>query len=194
MINGKIITVDPDDRVVEALAIRDGRVITVGSNEEVRPLIGPGTVVIELGGRAVTPGLVDSHNHTVEYGFSELVLDVRYPAVKSIRGIHCLVEEAAEKTPPGRWIRGVGWDEGLLDENRCITRHDLDPVSPSHPVIMEAQSAFSVVNSNALTLVGVDPDEEGHDGVLTSGPVALKIRDLAYDHTVWEIEEAILRA
>ncbi|HUS79274.1 MAG TPA: amidohydrolase family protein [Patescibacteria group bacterium] len=194
LFNGRVLTVDPHDTVVESVAIKGGRILAVGTNEEIRPYIGEDTKVIELDGRAVTPGLVDSHNHTVEYGFSEMTLNLRYPGVKSIKEIQALIEASAKETPEGQWIKGIGWDEGLLDENRCIKRHDLDPVSPRHPVVLEAQSAFSVVNSYALRLAGVEPEEGGHDGVLTSGPVSLRIKAMAYDHSVKEIEEAILKA
>jgi len=194
LFNGKIITLDGDDTITEAIAIRDSRIVFVGGDKDVKDYSGPDTVEIDLEGRTVTPGLVDCHNHTVAYGFEELVLDLRYPSVRSIEDIRRLIEEEAKSAEPGEWIRGGGWDEGLLDEKRCITRHDIDDVSPENPVILEAQSAFAVVNRYALRFAGVDPDAEDHDGVLMSGPVSLKIKGLAYERSVEDVEAAILRA
>ena len=193
LLGGRIITVDSGDAVEQALAITGDRITYVGSTEEAKGLIASGTEVIDLDGKAVSPGFVDSHNHTVEYGFSGLVLDLRYPAVKSIEDIKRLVEEAADSKPEGTWIRGVGWDEALLEERRAPTRHDLDPVSPRHPVILDAQTPYQVANTYAHSLVGHEC-EEGYDGLLSINDVAYRMRLLSRDYSVEECEEAILKA
>ena len=193
LLGGRIITVDSGDAVEQALAIMGDRITYVGSTEEAKGLIASGTEVIDLDGKAVSPGFVDSHNHTVEYGFSGLVLDLRYPAVKSIEDIKRLVEEAADSKPEGTWIRGVGWDEALLEERRAPTRHDLDPVCPRHPVILDAQTPYQVANTCAHSLVGHEC-EEGYDGLLSINDVAYRMRLLSRDYSVEECEEAILKA
>jgi hypothetical protein len=193
LVNGNIITVDKSNSVHQALAIKDSRIQALGSDKEIETLIGGDTFVLDLSGKTVTPGFVDSHNHTCEYGFSELVLDLRYPKVQSIKDIIALVHEAAHSQPEGTWIRGVGWDDALLEEKRPPTRHDLDPVSPKHPVILDAQTPVQVANSYALDKVYAIYTDD-YDGLLLDHDVAYRIRLLARDYTVAECKEAILKA
>ena len=193
LLNGRIITVDKSNSIQEAVAIRAGRILAVGSDEEIKCLIGPGTAITDLEGASVTPGFVDSHIHTVEYGLSGMVLDLRYPAVQSIEDIKRLVEKAAAEKQEGTWIRGVGWDEALLEERRPPTRHDIDLVSLNHPVVLDAQTPVEVANTYALNLVGAEY-EENFDGLLASGDVSWRIRQRARDYTVEECMKAILRA
>lgn len=191
--NGNIVTVDKDDSVYSSIAIAGNQIISLGSDEEIEKFANPQTMVLDLEGRTVTPGLVDSHIHTCEYGFSELQLDLRYPDVKSIQDIVDKVREAAKSKPKGTWIRGVGWDDALLEEKRPPTRQDLDSVSPDHPVILDAQTPVQVANSKALDMVNADyaPD---YDGLLLDHAVAYSIRLLARDYTVEECKTAILKA
>ena len=191
LLKGKIVTVDREFSIHEALAIKGERILSVGSTEELKGLISPETDIVDLHGMTVTPGLVDSHNHTVEFGFSGLVLDLRYPNVKSISDIRELIEDAAKAKPRGQWIRGVGWDEALLEERRAPTRFDLDPVSPDHPVILDAQTPYQVANTKAHELVGHECGDD-YDGVLSTGDIAYSMRLLSRDYSVEECEEAIL--
>lgn len=191
--NANIITVDSEDSIRTSIAIEGERIIAVGSDDKIERLAGPDTIVLDMEGRTITPGFVDSHNHTCEYGFSEMILDLRYPGVTCIQDIVDKVREAAESKPKGTWIRGVGWDDALLDEKRPPTRQDLDPISPDHPVILDAQTPVQVANTYALDLVGAE-HEPGYDGLLLDHDLAYKIRLLARDYTVEECKDAILRA
>jgi len=193
MLDGKIVTVDRDFSIHEAVAIRGRKILSVGSTEENKGLISPETAVVDLHGRTVTPGFVDSHNHTGEFGFSGLVLDLRYPNVKSISDIKDLVEDAAKAKPKGQWIRGVGWDEALLEERRAPIRFDLDPVSPDHPVILDAQTPYQVANTKAHEVVGHECGDD-YDGLLSIDDIAYRMRLLSRDYSVEECEEAILEA
>jgi predicted amidohydrolase YtcJ len=163
--NGRIITVDANDRVAQALAVRGERIVAVGSDAEVLRLAGPGTRRIDLGGRAVTPGLIDAHAH-FSGGATDrfLLLDVSYPAVQGIVDIVSAVKQRADSAPAGSWIEGSGWDEGKFVERRMITAADLDAVSPRHPVVLTNTTGhYSVVNSAALRLAGLTratPDPE----------------------------------
>jgi len=193
LLNANIVTIDKNDSVFNALAIKDKRIHALGTDKEMDQYISSETLVLDLDGRTVTPGFVDSHNHTCEYGFSELILDLRYPKVQSIADIVELVKEAAESKPEGSWIRGVGWDDALLEEKRPPTRQDIDPVSANHPVILDAQTPVQVANSYALDLVDAEYPSD-YDGLLLDHDVAYKIRLLARDYTVEECKEAILKA
>ena len=157
--NGPVITMDPQRRVVDAIAIKEGRIMAVGWKPEVKRLIGPMTEVIDLQGRAVTPGLVNTHDHFLEHGIaSAFIADIRYPKARSIKEIADKVREMAEATEKGRWLFANVWDEALLEEHRYPNRWDLDPVSPDHPVWIKRVFEMGVANSMALELAGITKD------------------------------------
>jgi predicted amidohydrolase YtcJ len=155
LVNGKVITVDAADSIAEALAILGPRIIAVGSNAEVRKLIGPGTRVVDLQGMTATPGLIDSHAH---FSGTDLLyeLDLSYPAVKRIDDVLAKVKAAVSRAKPGEWIRGRGWDEGKLAELRCIYASDLDRAAPANPVwLTQTMGHYGAANSLALKLAGI---------------------------------------
>ncbi len=152
--NGRIITVDEKDSIAQAVAIAGGQIVAVGSSDEVKSRIGANTRVIDLHGRTVTPGLIDTHLHFD--GTSLLYeLDVSYPAVKSINDVLAKIREKVATLKPGEWIRGSGWDEGKLAELRYIYASDLDRVSPNNPVYLTHTTGhYATTNSYALKLAG----------------------------------------
>ena len=158
--NGRIITVDATDRVVQAIAITDAKVVAVGSDADVLKLAGARTRRVDLKGRAVTPGLLDAHAHFSGSGGDALfVLDAGYPNVKSIREIGDSVRGRAAGLKAGEWIQGRGWDEGKFAERRMITAQDLDAASPNNPVYLTNTTGhYGVANSLALKLAGVTKD------------------------------------
>jgi predicted amidohydrolase YtcJ len=169
--NGKVITVDPDFTIQEAVAIRNGRIAAVGTSEAMRSHVGPGTRVLDLRGRTVLPGINEAHMHAPFFGASRppLSLDLAYPAVQSIPDMVEGLRARVAETPPGEWIRGFGWDQSSLEEcrsdpSRLPRKQDLDPVSPDHPVAFTDFSCHTLlVNSKALELAGVTretPDPE----------------------------------
>jgi predicted amidohydrolase YtcJ len=156
LINGQIITVDPDDRVAQALAIRHGRIVRVGTDKEVRRLIGPQTAVIDLHGRAATPGLIDAHAHVLNTGLVEL-FEIDLSRASSIADITGALAKRAAKAPAGEWVVGSGWDEGKLTERRYPTAEELDAAAPNNPVWLENGTGhYGVANSAALRLAGID--------------------------------------
>ncbi len=160
MLNGKVLTVDARDSVAEALAIRDGRIVAVGSSEDITGLIGPDTEQLDLAGRTVTPGLLDSHAHFSQGGLLMLTnIDLSYPQVKSVGDVVSLVEQRAAERTSGQWITGRGWDEGKLLEQRYVYASDLEPVSPRQPVwLMHTMGHYGVANYLALALAGISRD------------------------------------
>ena len=139
-----------------AIAIRDGRILAVGDDAAVAALVGPDAERVALDGATVVPGLIDAHNHLLATG---RVLDqVGLFDCRSIGEVVERVAERARSLPAGTWILGRGWDESLLAERRHPSRHDLDPVSPHHPVLLERVWNKLVCNSRALAIAGIDRD------------------------------------
>ena len=162
---GNVLTVDKQDTIAEALAVKGNRIVFVGKNSGAQSFIGNKTKVIDLGGRSLVPGFIDSHLHMALKGANELAIDCRYPNVKSIEDIKKLVKEAAEKTPKGKWIRGWGYDQSKLAEKRHPTRWDLDEVAPDNPVMITRVCAhISTHNSKSIELAGIKDDPSAPDG------------------------------
>ncbi len=151
--SGKVLTVDAGDSVVQAIAIKGDRVAATGTDAEVGPLIGPGTEVVDLRGRTVIPGIVDSHNHVSTAG--AMMAGVMLFDARSFDDMRAKVVALAATKAPGSWIEGGGWIESQFAEDRMPTRWDLDPVSPDHPVVLDRLFGMSLVNSRALELAGI---------------------------------------
>lgn len=169
---GQVLTLDDAFTVAEAVAVRGRDIVAVGSDAEVRALAGPGTRVVDLGGRTVLPGINDSHLHGAAYGMTKppFALDVGHPTVRSIADVARAVERAVAAAGPGEWIVGLGWDPGYLAEcvsepGRLPHRRDLDAVAPDHPVCLTDFSSHMVwANSAALRACGVDADTTAPPG------------------------------
>lgn len=157
LMNGKIITVNSKDAIAQAVAVKDGKIVKVGKNEDVKAFIGPETNLFDLKGKTVTPGLVDSHLHVMYYGqqFWEGFLNIRFPNVRSKADLLRLVAERAKATPKGEWIPG---NQGFtLRMEETPDRWELDSVSPNNPVYLRHSGGqHSIVNSYALRLAGID--------------------------------------
>jgi predicted amidohydrolase YtcJ len=158
LLNGKIITVNSSDAIAEAIAIRGTKIVAVGATGSLRALAGPQTKIIDLQGKAVTPGLIDTHCHFQE---ASQLYDVQLdsPEIAKIADAVALVKARVARSAPGEWIRGSGWDEGKFAEKRYLTAADLDPVSPNNPVyLVNATGHYGVANSYAMKLAGMTRD------------------------------------
>ena len=158
LLNGKILTVDTRDSIAQAVAIAGGKIVAVGSNDDVRARIGSNTQVMDLRGRTVTPGLIDTHVH-----FSEVdaLYSVDLSDVSITKMDDALQRVAAQvaRAKPGEWVRGRGWDEGKLAERRYITAADLDKVAPNNPVwLTQTTGHYGVANSYALKMAEIRKD------------------------------------
>ena len=162
---GNIITVDPRKPAARAVAIKGGRFLKVGSDEEVKGLASRRTRRIALRGRTVTPGFIDSHQHLSQYGTDLLQIDCSPKRCKTIADIQKAVLKEAERKPPGEWVRGVGYDDTKTQPGKILARWDLDEVTPDHPVLIQQISGhWGVANSRALEIGGVredSPDPKG---------------------------------
>ncbi len=154
MTNGKFLTVDEKNRIVDAVAIGDGSFLAVGSREEILTWADEHTRIMDVNGRTVIPGVFDSHNHVLPAG--KLLDGVMLFGAESLDELKERLAEKVRVTPRGQWIQGGGWIESQFAENRMPSRWDLDEVAPDHPVILDRLFARSVVNSKALQLAGID--------------------------------------
>ena len=160
LVNGTIITVDARDSIVEALAVRNGRIVFAGTSAAARAHIGEKTEVIDLAGRTATPGLIDTHVH-----FSEPADTLDLGDARSMNDVITKVRAWAAKVPAGEWVRGSGWDEGKLAERRYITAADLDKAAPNHPVYLTHTTGhYGVANTLALKLSGVTKETKDPPG------------------------------
>jgi predicted amidohydrolase YtcJ len=160
--NGRIYTLDAEGTVAQAVAVKDGRIVAVGGDAEVEALAGPHTRHMALGGRTVIPGIFDSHIHFMRVG--DKLAAIRLNECQSPEEMSELVRQRASETPPGEWIVGQGWNEGNFPGGQLPTRHDIDPATSEHPVLLMRYFSMDVVNSAALRLAGIDrhtPDPEG---------------------------------
>ncbi len=160
LFNGKIVTVDEDFSIAEAVAIKDGRFVAVGSNSQIRGLAGDRTEVMDLEGRTVLPGFNDPHLHFAHtLGFVVDELSTKYRQASSISEILAVVQEKIEQTPPGElvWFFLGPSSPSRLEEGRYPNRKDLDPISPQHPVFLEyaGNGANASANSLALKKAGI---------------------------------------
>lgn len=200
LVNGVMHTVDDERPSATAVAIRDGRFVAVGSDDEMRALAGSATRVEDLGGATVVPGLIDPHNHMQATG--RMLREVRLYDTRSIPEIVERVAARVASVTPGEWIVGRGWDESLLKEQRHPTRHDLDAVSPDNPVVIHRVWNKLVCNTAALRAAGISKETlDPPSDVLYSGsferdgdgePTGLfrdRAKDMISDHVPPPTEE-----
>jgi predicted amidohydrolase YtcJ len=155
--NGRILTSDPARPLAEAVAVREGRIVTVGEGAAVQPQIEAGATVIDLGGRTMVPGFIDAHNHMACTAETFFAVDASPRSVSSIADLVAEINRAAQRIAPGAWIRGFGMDWTRFAEGRRPTRWDLDEAGDQHPVvILHVSGHYALVNSRALRDSGLD--------------------------------------
>jgi predicted amidohydrolase YtcJ len=155
LLNGAVLTVDRSDSVAQAVAISSGTIVAVGTTADIRKLAGERTEVIDLAGRAVTPGLIDTHVH-FSAADALFTVDLGDAAVKSIADVKARIAARVKTLKPGEWVRGRGWDEGKYLERRYITAADLDEVAPNNPVwLTHTTGHYGVGNSYALKMAEI---------------------------------------
>ena len=137
LINGKVITLDDASSILQAVAIRDGKVLAIGSDQDIRKRADARTRIIDLGGRTVAPGLMDSHIHALRAALT-FAVELSWIGVPSLAKGLDLIREAALKSPPGAWIKiGGGWTELQFPERRGPTIEELVAAAPDRPVYVQ---------------------------------------------------------
>jgi len=187
LVVGPIITMDPVQPEVEAMAVHRGRIRALGTGDELDALRGPGTELVELGDRVAMPGMIEPHMHLWTSVLFDAAVDCSPFANPSLDEVVARLRDAAERLAPGEWLIGKLFDPSLLPGQPDLTSEILDRVAPDHPVaVMNASMHFVYVNAKAFELAGIDdrtPDPPGgvfqrRDGHLTGvvGEMAAEIR------------------
>jgi predicted amidohydrolase YtcJ len=154
LIDANVRTMNPRQPLAEAVAIKENKILKVGSTQEIKKLCGKGTKVINLNGKTVIPGLIDTHIHVADFGRCLMWLDLTN--AQSIKELQNLLKEKAKQTPAGKWIVGRGWNENQFKEKRFLAPKDLDEAAPDNPVILYHGAAYvCAANSKALAMAGV---------------------------------------
>jgi predicted amidohydrolase YtcJ len=166
LVNGKIVTVDDRFTIAEALAIRNERIVAVGSTSEMEKFRGPSTRLIDVGRRTVIPGLIDNHAHfmrAAEYWHREVRLD----GITSHREALALIKDKAAQSKPGEWVVVLGgWaEEQFTDEPRGFTKTELDAIAPNNPVALQLFYFRVYANSTALEAMALQPGTPDPAGV-----------------------------
>lgn len=174
--NGTVVTVDSARPQAQAVAISGSTILAVGSNREINRYVGDETEVVDLRGRLVLPGFIESHGHYMGLGRAKMILDLT--TATRWDDIVNMVAEAARTTPAGTWISGRGWHQekwevpppGAVEGNPV--HHDLSRVSPDHPVYLtHASGHASFVNKRALDAARITRATQNPDGgEIVKGP------------------------
>jgi predicted amidohydrolase YtcJ len=188
LIHGRILTVDGKDSVAQALAVRSGVIVKVGTDAAVLEFAGhaSGLRIIDLHGHTATPGLIDTHAHIADGGVGDLY-GVKLSDATSVADVVARVKAKVLAVKPGEWVTGSGWDEGKLAEHRYVTAADLDAVSPNNPVwLVQTTGHYGVANSVALKLAHItaataDPPAGTIDRDMHRSPTGVLKEDSAMD-------------
>ena len=167
-VNGRIYTVDTENRVADAVLIVGDSIRAVGSRAQIDLLLTPTTRVIDLRGGVVLPGFVDAHSHFPVAGLPQISIDLSPPPVGEIASLEELlmrIKAAADKQPAGEWLLGFNYDNAALADGRHPTRLQLDAVSGDHPVYLWHLSGhMGVANSHALNRLQIHEHSEPPPG------------------------------
>ena len=160
LVNGKILTVDSQFSTREAIAIRDGKITAVGSNSDVRKQAGPQTRVIDLQGRTVIPGFIDSHIHAIRAG-QTFTSEVNWVGATSITEAMSRIHEASLAKKPGSWlIVAGGWHAEQFKEKRRPTQADLVGAAPDNPVYVQQDYDWEVMTPAGFKAMGINGDAD----------------------------------
>ncbi len=165
LVNGKILTVDRDFSIAQAVAISGERILAVGTNQNIGDLAGPDTLITDLGGRTVIPGLIDNHVHYLR-GVATWPLEARLDAVSSRATALELIAAKARASEPGQWVLTIGgWNESqFADVAQLFTKDELDRAAPDNPVFVQVGFGLGLANSLALEAAGIDRNSEVEGG------------------------------
>ncbi len=160
LINGKILTVDTAFSMQQALAVRDGKITAIGATAEIRKLAGAKTKVIDLGGRTVIPGLIDSHMHAIRAA-SFFATETNWAGVPALSDALQRIRASAAAKSPGDWIVvGGGWRPEQFREKRLPTQAELAEAAGDHPAYVQMLYSWALLNQRGLDALHIRSDAD----------------------------------
>jgi len=160
LLNGKIVTADERNTIHQALAVRDGRIVALGKSAAIKRLAGNATRVVDLGGRTVTPGLIDSHMHAIRAALS-YGTEVHWFGTKSIEDALGRLLDAARAAKPGAWlVVAGGWTEEQFQERRRPTQAELVAAAPDNPVYVQWMYGWAMLTPLAYTALNINAESD----------------------------------
>jgi predicted amidohydrolase YtcJ len=190
LINGKVLTLDERSTVTEALAVRDGRILATGSSASIKSLAGARTRVLDVSGKTVIPGLIDTHAHFKAAGLSDYVVSMG--RAKTVAEALEAIKAFAAKKKPGEWVVGGAWHPpSQLAEKRYLTRQEIDSVAPNNPVYLRTVGHFSMANTMALQKVGVDKTTADPSGGSFERDAAGELTGVLVETAIDRVEKAV---
>lgn len=164
--NGKIATMAKSGQFVQALAIKDGKIVATGSNTAMLKLKGADTQIIDAQGKTVIPGLNDSHTHVIREGLN-YNMELRWDGVTSLKRALEMLKEQAARTPEGQWVKVVGgWSEHQFEEKRLPTLAEINAAVPDKPVFILYLYGLGYLNKKGIDTLGYTKDTSFKDGVV----------------------------
>jgi predicted amidohydrolase YtcJ len=160
LVNGKIATVDARSSVRQALANHVGRILAVGADADIRKLARGSTRVVDLGGRTVIPGLIDSHLHAIRAALT-FTTEVNWVGARTLAEATARIAAAAKRMPPGAWlVVAGGWNELQFAERRRPTRAELEEAAPANPVYVQLGYGWVVMTDDGFAKLGIAGDDD----------------------------------
>src|SRR5579871_814056 len=164
LLNGKVVTLDAASRVTEAIAVEAGHITATGSTEDLRKLAGPATAIIDLGGRTVIPGLIDSHIHAIRAGF-RFGTEVNWEGAGDLTEALARLRSAAARQKQGSWlIVAGGWTPRQFAENRRPTEAEIASAASGHPVYIQLFYGYVLINAEGRARLNIKSESDLPDG------------------------------
>ncbi len=187
LFNGNIITIDRADTLTQAVAIKDGLILRTGRNDAIRALAGANTKTIDLRGKTVTPGLIDSHNHLQVWGtLLKNYVPLIPPEVRTLNDLLKRLKDVVAKTKAGEWIQGYYWDLDPLPN-----RSHLDPIAPNNPLyLMQQGGHYASVNSAALKIANITAQTKNPEGGIIERDKQGNPTGVLYNHRAMDLVRA----
>lgn len=190
LINGKVLTLDDRSTITEAVAVADGKILATGTSASMKALAGARTRVLDVAGKTVIPGLIDTHTHFKAAGLGDYV--VIMGRAKTVAEALEAIRAFAAKKKPGEWIVGGAWHPpSQLAEKRYLTKQEIDSVAPDNPVYLRTVGHFSMANTMALQRVGVDKTTADPTGGKFERDAAGELTGLLVETAIDRVEKAV---
>ncbi|MCV6620511.1 MAG: amidohydrolase [Cellvibrionaceae bacterium] len=167
-INARILTMNSNDEVAEAMYVKRDKIVAVGSNEEIKKLLKNPSLARDMAGKTIMPGIIDAHGHFPGSGLAAVAADLNSPPINEVKTVAdalARLRAQVEKSPKGSWVYAYGYDDTQIAEQRFLTRLELDSISTEHNIYVNHISGhMGMANSMAFASVGYDKNTKDPEG------------------------------